>query len=125
MYISFRDPRTTFGARHVSLAFMLVVVCAQEEQLEPSETRPPPPSFRRLVSVARGEVFWIACGLIALLCRMPFTLAVPHYVSVALAAALSGDRAEAAVRHSDSTSARSCVFLSAQFLVASSAHDTP
>lgn len=41
---------------------------------------------------------WIACGLVALLIRLPFTLAVPHYVSVALAAALAGDYKETMVR---------------------------
>lgn len=60
--------------------------------------RPKSPSFRRLLSVARGEAIWIACGLFALLCRLPFSLAVSHYVSVAIAGALSGDHAEAAVR---------------------------
>lgn len=68
------------------------------EQPGPKDSPPKPPSFRRLVSIASGEVFWIACGLLALLFRLPFTLAVPHYVSVAIAAALAGDKATAVVR---------------------------
>lgn len=79
---------------------ILSLICSRQQEQPESRPRdaPPAPSFRRLISVARGEVFWIACGLFALLCRMPFTLAVPHYVSVAISGALSGNSEEAKVR---------------------------
>ena len=34
---------------------------------------------------------WIVAGLLVLLCRLPFSLAMPHYVSEALGAVLSRD----------------------------------
>ena len=57
---------------------------------------PPPPSFGRLLRFAAPEAPWIALGLVALLARLPFSLAMPHFVSVALGRVIAGDGAAAA-----------------------------
>jgi ATP-binding cassette subfamily B (MDR/TAP) protein 9 len=61
---------------------------------------PPPPSFRRLLRFAAPEAPWITAGLLALLLRLPFSLAMPHFVSVALGRVIANDMpaARAAVR---------------------------
>lgn len=40
--------------------------------------------WSRLLSIARYEWHWIAGGLVALCLRLPFNLAMPHYISVAI-----------------------------------------
>ena len=50
-----------------------------------------PPSFGRLLRFAAPEAPLIAFGLLALLLRLPFSLAMPHCVSVALGRVLAGD----------------------------------
>ena len=67
------------------------------EDEEPPE--PPKPSFRRLLAFARPEAPWITLGLLALLLRLPFSLAMPHFVSVALGRVIAGDYGAAQARH--------------------------
>ena len=62
---------------------------AAKEDGEAEEETPPRPSFSRLLRYARPEAGWIAAGLFVLLIRLPFSLAMPHYVSEALGAVLS------------------------------------
>ena len=58
----------------------------------PSEPpAPPPPTFGRLLRFAAPEASWITSGLLALLLRLPFSLAMPHFVSVALGRVVAGD----------------------------------
>jgi len=72
----------------------------QEEREEaahadtPSDA-PTPPSFARLLRFARPEARWISSGLLILLLRLPFSLAMPHYISAALAATLRGEEGSA------------------------------
>ena len=63
-----------------------------------AEDDPPPPSFRRLLSFVGPEAGWIFAGLASLLIRLPFCLAMPHYVSETMAAVVRDQRPEAAVR---------------------------
>jgi hypothetical protein len=46
------------------------------------------PKFGRLLLLAAPEAGWIAAGLLALTLRLPFNLAMPHFISTALAATL-------------------------------------
>jgi ABC-type multidrug transport system fused ATPase/permease subunit len=64
---------------------------APAEEKDETEEPPPHPSFSRLLRFARPESLWIVSGLLVLLARLPFSLAMPHYVSVALAKTLAGD----------------------------------
>ena len=57
---------------------------------------PAPPSFGRLLRFARPEAGWVSAGLLVLLLRLPFSLAMPHFVSSALGSVLSGDTAATA-----------------------------
>ena len=41
----------------------------------------PRPSFSRLLRFTRPQMSWLVAGLLVLLCRLPFSLAVPLYVS--------------------------------------------
>jgi ATP-binding cassette subfamily B (MDR/TAP) protein 9 len=68
-----------------------------DDAAEPSA---PPPTFARLLRFAAPEAPWIAAGLLALLLRLPFSLAMPHFVSVALGRVIANDMpaARAAVR---------------------------
>ena len=59
------------------------------------EEEPQPPSFARLLSFAAPEAAPILAGLLSLVVRLPFCLAMPHFVSEALAAVLSRDEAAA------------------------------
>lgn len=56
-----------------------------------AEPQPVPPSFGRLLTFARPERGVISAGLVALLLRLPFSLAMPHFVAVALGHVLAGD----------------------------------
>jgi len=67
----------------------------EEEEEEEEEGTPTPPSFSRLLRYARPEAFWISAGLLVLLLRLPFSLAMPHYISVALGCVLAHDAAGA------------------------------
>ena len=58
---------------------------------------PTPPSFGRLLRFARPEAGCVSAGLLVLLLRLPFSLAMPHFVSAALASVLAGDAAATAV----------------------------
>jgi hypothetical protein len=76
----------------------------------PAEAEPlsaPPPSFGRLLRFAAPEAPWIALGLLSLLARLPFSLAMPHFVSVALGRVLVNDYAAAQARKR--TSVRSSI----------------
>lgn len=46
---------------------------------------------RRLLQLAAPQVLYLYAGCAVLLCRLPFSLAMPHFVSTALAAVASGD----------------------------------
>ena len=59
------------------------------------EDEVPRPSFGRLLRYARPESAWIVAGLSVLLLRLPFSLAMPHYVSVTLGCVLAHDAAGA------------------------------
>ncbi len=58
-----------------------------------SASEPAAPTFGRLLRFARPEALWIAAGLLFLLLRLPFSLAMPHFVSAALGRVLASDAA--------------------------------
>ena len=60
-----------------------------------AEAAATPPSFGRLLRFAAPESPWICLGLLALLLRLPFSLAMPHFVSVALGRVIASDFAAA------------------------------
>jgi len=63
---------------------------AESATLQPSA---PPPTFGRLLRFARPEAPWVIAGLFVLLLRLPFSLAMPHFVSEALGRVLASDQA--------------------------------
>jgi len=63
-----------------------------------SRTPPPAPKqygWGRLLRLAKPQRRWILAGCVALVIRLPFSLAVPHFVSETIGALIDGDTQQA------------------------------
>ena len=68
----------------------------QQEQLQPVETTTSRVrGTRRLLQLASSQVLYLYLGCLILLIRLPFSLAIPHFVSTTLAALGQGEFNEA------------------------------
>ena len=54
-----------------------------------------PPNVKQLVDRARGEALWLFAGCAVLMVRLPFSLALPHFVSETISALILKDFAAA------------------------------
>jgi hypothetical protein len=64
---------------------------ALERCSDPSEQSRSRGSTRRLLQLAAAQVLYLYAGCAVLICRLPFSLAMPHFVSTTLAAVAAAD----------------------------------
>jgi ABC-type multidrug transport system fused ATPase/permease subunit len=90
---------TTVTANHdhqINGGMNTVVVIAENGSDAPANHSDPPErrsrgSTRRLLQLAASQVLYLYAGCAVLVCRLPFSLAMPHFVSTTLAAVAAAD----------------------------------
>jgi ABC-type multidrug transport system fused ATPase/permease subunit len=64
---------------------------AEQPSQTPATTAPKMSATRRLLQLASSQIMYLYLGCIVLLIRLPFSLAIPHFVSTTLAAVASSN----------------------------------